>query len=119
MQQTDNLLWLVKKLKEKNVHVMLYTGYEPDEIESDPMKKEACGMADILIPGKYREEERDTNLLWRGSRNQPLIYLGEKENTMNGNQVEITLSPLGEVTCLGYPSEEMSEFIRSLDSLSR
>ena len=115
MQQIDNLLWLTEQLKEHHIHVMLYTGYELDEIEADPLKKRMCQMADVLIPGRYREELRDTNLKWRGSRNQPLIFADREEPGRDENQVEIIIEPDGTVTCLGYPSEGLVQYLRSLD----
>lgn len=113
--QINNLLWLVKKLKRRDIHVMLYTGYELDEIDNDPVKKELCQMADILIPGRYNENLRDTKLLWRGSKNQPLIYRNDKEMVTDENQAEITIQADGTVTCLGYPSDGLLHFIRTLD----
>ena len=118
LQQIDNLSWLVDKLKQHGIHIMLYTGYELDEIEADPPKKELCHKVDILIPGRYRDELRDTNLLWRGSQNQPLVYLHGSQQTIDENQVEITIEPDGSVTCLGYPSEELIKHIKSLDYVS-
>lgn len=115
LQQIDNLEWLMKELKKRSVHVVLYTGYELEEIESDPQKQRVCSLADVLIPGRYVEEVRDTNLLWRGSRNQPLIFQGHEETVKDENQVEITIGTRGEVICLGYPSKEISSFIRNLD----
>ena len=117
LQQIGNLSWLVDELKQHDIHIMLYTGYELDEIEADPLKKELCQKVDILIPGRYKDELRDTNLLWRGSQNQPLIYLHDSQQTKDENQVEITIEPDGSVTCLGYPSEKLIEHIRSLDHI--
>ncbi|MDY5871674.1 MAG: 4Fe-4S cluster-binding domain-containing protein, partial [Candidatus Methanomethylophilaceae archaeon] len=118
LQQIGNLSWLVDKLNQYGVHIMLYTGYELEEIEADPPKRELCQKVDILIPGRYRDELRDTNLLWRGSQNQPLIYLHNPQQTKDENQVEITIEPDGSVTCLGYPSEELIKHINSLDHIS-
>ena len=118
LQQIGNLSWLVDKLNQYGMHIMLYTGYELEEIEADPQKRELCQKVDILIPGRYRDELRDTNLLWRGSQNQPLIYLHDPQQTKDENQVEITIKPDGSVTCLGYPSEELIKYIKSLDHIS-
>jgi anaerobic ribonucleoside-triphosphate reductase activating protein len=115
LQQIDNLMWLTRELKQRDVHIMLYTGYELDEIEADPLKRGLCQMADILIPGRYRDDLRDTNLLWRGSLNQPLIYMDGNGQDKDENQAEITIKPDGSVTCLGYPSDELAAYIRSLD----
>lgn len=115
LQQIDNLYWLVKELKQHRIHMMLYTGYELNEIEDDPTKKKLCQMIDILIPGRYRDDLRDTNLLWRGSRNQPMIYLNGDGNLHDENQAEIIIESDGTVTCLGYPSNGLIHYIKSLD----
>lgn len=113
--QAENLAWLMGRLKGARVHTMLYTGYELFEIEANPLFIEICGMADILIPGRYVKEKRDTGLIWRGSSNQPLIIQAERPEIDESNQVEIIIDDTGAVTCLGYPSENMRSFLESLD----
>lgn len=112
LQQPDNLLWLIQQLKERKVHVMLYTGYEEDEISQSPLFSEICMLADILIPGRYHDEERDIYLEWRGSRNQKVIIRDGKNHYSDGvNQMEIVIDENGSVRCLGYPDDFVEELL--------
>lgn len=47
--------------------ILLYTGYELDEL--DPEQRQAAACADVLVTGRY-EAAQPTTLLWRGSANQ-------------------------------------------------
>jgi len=106
LQQPDNLLWLLCHLKERDVHIMLYTGYENDEISSDQLYHEICQLADILIIGRYHEHERDLFLQWRGSRNQRVLIRDGKTQCSDGiNQIEIVIDEDGTIKCLGYPAD--------------
>lgn len=109
LQQPTNLFWLMKQLKNSAVNIMLYTGYELEEISSNEVYKEICDLADILIPGRYHESERNIFLKWRGSSNQKII---SKENVnINSddgiNEVEIVIDEDGSICCLGYPDESL------------
>lgn len=106
LDQCSNLLWFVRKLKEKSFNIMLYSGYEPEEIEMDDDKKSVCDLSDILVLGRYHQSERDINLLWRGSRNQKIITKVPIE-IEERNEVEIQIDEDGQVVCMGYPSPEL------------
>ncbi len=66
---------LAKKLKEKGIHIVCYTGFTFDELykSQDIGKQTLLNNIDILIDGRYIEEQRDLRLLFRGSRNQRII----------------------------------------------
>ncbi len=51
--------------------IWLYTGYTWDEIVG--MDLPCLKDIDVLIDGKYIEEQRDISLMWRGSKNQRVI----------------------------------------------
>jgi len=108
LQQPDNLLWLLRNLKERDVHIMLYTGYESDEISNNHLYSEICQIADILIAGRYYEHERDLYLQWRGSRNQRILIRDSKTQYSDGiNQIEIVIDDDGSIKCLGYPDDSI------------
>jgi len=110
LQQAENLLWLMKKLSEEGLDIMLYTGYELAEIESCSNKQGIFDFVDILISGRYRHSLRNTNLLWRGSENQKVNFLTAKYNettVSEYNQVEIHIGEFGELSILGYPEQEL------------
>ena len=77
---------LAKEIKTKfpEKDIWLYTGYTWEEIfESDIREiiRTLCWI-DVLVDGRYIEEERDITLKWRGSRNQRVIDVKQslKEN---------------------------------------
>ncbi len=117
--QSANLLWLIKQLKALGIRVMLYTGYEPEEIEQNGEWAEICAAADILIPGRYIDSLRDTNLRWRGSSNQKVVFNHDPKPIEERNEVEIIIREDGSVSCMGYPSKNMREHISSLDYTDR
>ncbi|MEU6238256.1 4Fe-4S cluster-binding domain-containing protein [Kitasatospora sp. NPDC047058] len=51
--------------------LLVYTGWEPAEIEADPAATAALAGADAVITGRYRAGQ-PTALIWRGSENQRL-----------------------------------------------
>lgn len=76
MKQVEGFTELAKMIKENsNKTIWLYTGYTYEEIlESDRLSM-ILPYIDVLVDGKYKEEERDLTLRFRGSRNQRIIYL--------------------------------------------
>ncbi|MER6916534.1 4Fe-4S single cluster domain-containing protein [Streptomyces sp. NPDC000594] len=63
---------------DRPVDLLLYTGYEDQEIAADPARAAAVRSVDALITGRFRAAE-PTDLVWRGSANQrlrPLSRLG-------------------------------------------
>lgn len=73
---------VVKEVKEKvpGTKVYIWSGYTYEELlhHSHPQVKNVLQLADVLIDGPYIEEERDITLEMRGSRNQRIIDLTEK-----------------------------------------
>lgn len=60
-----------------NIKIFLWTGYTYEELlsKNDPIINNILSKVDILIDGKFEEEERDISLYLRGSRNQRVINL--------------------------------------------
>ena len=54
LEQFEELLKLMKLIKELNLGIILYTGYEKEEIKSSG-KTEIFDYADLLISGRYIE----------------------------------------------------------------
>lgn len=111
LNQSGQLLKLVRKMKENGLTTMLYTGYEEKEI-TNPDSKKLIEISDLTIMGRYREDCRSTNLKWRGSTNQRIIfnnkdYKRQFQKEQDENQIEIHITEQGEITLLGYPSEDI------------
>lgn len=84
MCQAKVLKKLAKKIKEKNLDLVVFTGYKYEELQEMNNKdiNELLNLTDILIDGKFEKDKRDLSLKFRGSRNQRLIDIRKtlKEN---------------------------------------
>ena len=68
-QNPSEILGLLKTLKDRvGKPIWLWTGYTYDSIPKE--YKECLDYIDVLIDGKYMQELRDLNLMYRGSSNQ-------------------------------------------------
>lgn len=80
-------LELIKSLVEAvriaypSIKIFVWTGYTVEELlvkrrVSEPLDF-ILSHIDVLIDGRYIQEERDITLKWRGSRNQRILYQGK------------------------------------------
>jgi len=74
--QHENLSLLLRELKERGLHVTLYSGYTLEELRArpEPSVREALVLADILIDGRFIASLARGAGEWRGSTNQRVIY---------------------------------------------
>ena len=56
--------------------IWLYSGYTYEVLRD----KEILTLADVLVDGPFLLEQKDAGLAFRGSRNQRIIDLREKES---------------------------------------
>jgi anaerobic ribonucleoside-triphosphate reductase activating protein len=68
------LSMIARAAHESGLDVVTYTGYSIEEIDSN---NELLYNTDILIDGRYIQEQKDPNLAFRGSSNQRIINLKE------------------------------------------
>ena len=73
MEQSDELMILLGKLKSISDDILVYTGYEIEELNENQLKN-----ISVLIDGKYKEDLNDNSIL-RGSSNQRIHILEEKQ----------------------------------------
>ena len=94
-ENQSEVLNIVKKVKEvfPNKSIWLYTGFTFEEITSDtscrantPLIKDILTNIDVLVDGRFIEEEKDICLHFRGSRNQRIIDVKE---TLKNNKLTI------------------------------
>ena len=69
-------------------------------------------MSDIIVSGRYVEEERSTNLKWRGSTNQRITFNNKSYqktfvNLENEHEIEIHIDNAGRITLVGYPENDI------------
>ncbi|MDF5757495.1 4Fe-4S single cluster domain-containing protein [Spongiactinospora sp. TRM90649] len=89
--------------------ILLYTGYEPEELDED--RWSLLAGADTVVTGRY-VASRPTRLLWRGSANQrmiPLTPLGRDRYapylaaTADHPPVQVDLDRDGDLLVIGVP----------------
>lgn len=71
----ENILLLVKRVRNecKGKNIWLWTGYCIEDLND--IQKEILKYIDVIIDGKFEQDKKDINLLWRGSSNQRVIDL--------------------------------------------
>lgn len=77
MFQASQCLKVAKYAKSKGLNIWVYTGFTYEELvkmsEKNPIYTDFLKEIDVLVDGRFKIEERDLSLLFRGSRNQRLI----------------------------------------------
>lgn len=108
LQQSEAVLELIKLQKDAGRTVMLYSGYEPEEL--DLVQQECVDNSDIVILGRYKEELRNTKLRWRGSENQ-VLYSPTGRYTVEDfpdgeTEISVHIDGDGKLLITGYPDLE-------------
>lgn len=78
LQQTmdNSLADLLAKIKENtNKPIWLWTGYKLEDVINNTKVMNILQYVDVLIDGKFEEDKKDLNLMYRGSVNQRIINL--------------------------------------------
>lgn len=83
--QPKGFLTLAKAIKERNLNIIMYSGFTLEELtvmsEKDEALAELLETIDYLIDGRYEAELRDLTLSFRGSQNQRIIDMNQTRNT--------------------------------------
>ena len=96
MQNIDGVKALLEQLYEHIIKwrssgiekdIWMYSGYTFEELYNDSEKRELLKYIDVLIDGRFVEEELDLRLAFRGSRNQRIICV--QKSLEKGFAVEI------------------------------
>ncbi len=74
----DDVLRLVQRVKSECVgkDIWLWSGYVLSEVT--PAQQAVLDCVDVLIDGKFEEDLKDANLIWRGSSNQVIHRFNEE-----------------------------------------
>lgn len=74
----DSLLNLLKKIKkETNKEIWLWSGYTYEEAILSEKRKEILNYVDVLVDGRFEEENKSLLIKFRGSTNQRIIDLNK------------------------------------------
>lgn len=87
--QAEKVCFLVSKLDRKKMNVMVYTGFQYEELLSKANDKnhflELLQYTDILIDGKFEIEKKSEKMPFRGSTNQRAIDV--QKSLQSGNTI--------------------------------
>jgi anaerobic ribonucleoside-triphosphate reductase activating protein len=83
LDQAKDLSQLLYKIRDKfpDLKIWIYSGRTFEENIKDTYKKECLVLCDVLVDGRFIEEQKDLTLAFRGSRNQRIIDLNETFKT--------------------------------------
>ena len=77
--QPEGFLELAKGAKERDLDIVIFTGYTYEELmelnESRPSIGELISYAELIVDGRFEISQRDLSLRFRGSRNQRIIHV--------------------------------------------
>lgn len=76
LYQVDAFTELARRIKEETTKtIWCYTGFTYEQILGDSRLSQILPYLDVLVDGPFIQAQRDTELLFRGSANQRIIYL--------------------------------------------
>jgi anaerobic ribonucleoside-triphosphate reductase activating protein len=105
--QARALADLARRARKAGLSVCVFTGYELSELRSEDQRS-LLALTDILVTGRYDQEKRTTNLPWRGSSNQSVLFLSSRygpPSLEDAAAVEAHISRDGHITLTGFPVE--------------
>ncbi len=107
--QAEALEKLTCQLHEIGLTLMIFTGYELDELKSSAARN-ILSVTDIAVTGRFVLAERVLTQLWRGSRNQRVHFLSNRyrNDILSESPItEIIISENGQVAITGFPDNEL------------
>lgn len=79
LYQVEAFTELARKIKENSDKtIWCYTGYTIEQIRADKRLSMILPYLDVIVDGPFILAQRDTELLFRGSANQRIIYLQDR-----------------------------------------
>lgn len=80
MFQVEAFIELARMVKNKtNKTIWCYSGYTYEQIAESPRMSLILPFLDVLVDGQFMIDKRNTDLRFRGSENQRIIYLKNGE----------------------------------------
>lgn len=120
MAQARGLALLSERLRPAGLSVVCYTGYTIEALRegADPWVCQLLASVDVLIDGPFVREQA-ASLLWRGSRNQRVLFLTDRYRSLADEvekrpaEVEIAMRH-GHLTVTGTWPEGLLDRLNSL-----
>ena len=80
LDQLEAVKYICKQSQNMGLSVVVFTGYEYENIKNKPEIKELINYIDILIDGKFDSSKKDFSRPWVGSTNQKYHFFSDKYN---------------------------------------
>ena len=116
-EQAEALGVIAKRVKERGLSVLCFTGGKYEELKENPVNKKLLDNIDLLIDGEFVEELTDYSRPWCGSSNQRYHFLTDryKEDifTKYKNKVEVNISKNGQIFMNGMGN--FDEILQKID----
>ncbi|MCR5481179.1 MAG: anaerobic ribonucleoside-triphosphate reductase activating protein [Clostridia bacterium] len=91
--QPEGFLALARKVKERDLNIMMFSGYTFEELmeksKEDKALSELMDIIDYLVDGRFVLAERDLTLHFRGSRNQRILDMNQSRQQKQPIIVEL------------------------------
>lgn len=71
--QAKELMPIVDTAKELHLNIWAYSGFTYEELIKNPAAYALLKKIDVLVDGKFLQEQKDHRLVFKGSRNQRII----------------------------------------------
>jgi anaerobic ribonucleoside-triphosphate reductase activating protein len=110
-EQAAPLAPLAASLRATGLSIMVFTGYDLEELTS-PAQRALLAQCDVIVAGRYRQEERSIGAAWRGSSNQTVHFLTDRYDRScldDGVSCEVHIAANGSVTVTGFPPPLLTE----------
>lgn len=104
--QAKALTELAKIVRTAGLSVFVFTGYDLDEL-THPEHLALLEVADVVVTGRYIDEQRVSGWAWRGSANQHVHFLSERYSLTDMEdvaEVEFHIEKDGTLTVTGFPT---------------
>ena len=118
-EQPESLANLAQKLHKLDFSIMVFSGYTLAELKDEKSSEYISRLnflssIDLLVDGRYQQDNVDTDRPWVGSKNQEFHFLTERysEATLFRSAkdgLEITVMNSGEVQINGWATDSQLE----------
>ena len=71
--QSAALLPIAQAAKRKGLSLWAYSGYTYEQLLEDDQHRQLLELLDVLVDGRFLQEQKDYRLRFKGSRNQRII----------------------------------------------
>lgn len=71
--QAKELMPIVDTAKELHLNIWAYSGFAYEELIQDSGKRALLEKVDVLVDGRFLQEQKDHRLVFKGSKNQRII----------------------------------------------